>query len=1168
MAENLKAILSQFTADTIRLAVPADILARGRGILAVGDVLGADWLSPGVLDITFPHRLAKVSTKLRSVEGQLRYDCSCGAELPCQHVAASLILYLHMVLQNTELGRLSGASVIQMIRAGLRPRLVTPGPSGPSASAEAQREIGKHILIQPNQSRMFHYRERLGQELRDPFISVPHDVRSFAGIWSTGPLAEQYFWDWFNTRNVQAWPVVIEHEGRFVELKRGNAFGLQATSELALEKEQIVARRSIRLNGKAVTDPLIMVGDYLVVMPNSGELLRTPPSGAWETWSAIISAIEDRRYSFRPPPAGDSGPGSGRYPISFGEWNDLSITWESKADATLPQRSFLGKPAETPALRPVVSRIHLQPNSERTLLVVNLELSCQGMPLGHAWSAAETETIMREAARDGSLLAAKSRFGSLCETLWKLWLTENAEEYKVLLKSLKDAAGFRSTGQVKAATQLLKAVISETTGHDAILCASPEHGWFAAKGAIKAGNVLAGLARGILGAYWTDQELTVEDDEDLNDLLEKRRLVVPLAHAMPRLPALVAACEERGVQLSFSQQPIQLQALSLTVKADKPEGSDQDWFELKPDVTCKGDPIPQEQWEQIIQSGHMIDAGGQLRIIDLKSIEGLKRMHSMLARQRSEGRAEKEDRKKKALEELVRIPKLRVLDWIMLAKHGIEVDLPGNEKAVLQSLTEFEKMEREKLPPINATLRDYQAAGYSWLAFLYRHGFGACLADDMGLGKTLQTITLLAGRMEGIVKPLADDGERRPSLLVVPPTLMFNWESEIKNFYPKLYVHPYVGKGRSLLGLGDDALVITSYELARRDIETLRDFKFDCVIFDEAQAVKNLLGERSRAMRQLQGRFKLVLTGTPLENHAGEYFSIIELALPGLFGDYKLFMESLRSPNGHFNPIDRARPFVLRRTKEKILKELPPKVESDIYLDLTEEQKRFYTRVVGEVKQEVFEAFADKGAQQAGIVALSALTRLRQVCVSPALMDPTYKEQSPKMAHLCEKLEELRDEGHAALVFSQFTKSLDHLETYLKKADLRFIRLDGSTPVEKRRDLVEAFQKKDGPTIFLISLKAGGAGLNLTRASYVFHIDPWWNPAAENQASDRAHRMGQKSTVFIQRLLMRHTIEEKIMQLKAQKKELFDRVMDGTITTDAAGKSAVITREDFKFLLD
>jgi non-specific serine/threonine protein kinase len=286
-----------------------------------------------------------------------------------------------------------------------------------------------------------------------------------------------------------------------------------------------------------------------------------------------------------------------------------------------------------------------------------------------------------------------------------------------------------------------------------------------------------------------------------------------------------------------------------------------------------------------------------------------------------------------------------------------------------------------------------------------------------------------------------------------------------------------------------------------------------------------------------------------------------------LFGDYQTFLQAQKNAELEFKPIDRARPFVLRRTKERILKELPPKVESDMHLDLTEEQKRFYTRAVADVRAEVLAAFKDKTAQQAGIVALAALTRLRQICVSPALIDPTHQEMSPKMSYLIDKLQELQSEGHAALVFSQFTKSLDLLDMHLADAKIDRLRLDGSTPQQKRKALVESFQNGKGPGLFLISLKAGGAGLNLTRASYVFHLDPWWNPAAENQASDRAHRMGQQQTVFIQRLLMRHTIEEKIMQLKQQKRAVFDQVLGG-VESDRATTGSIITREDLRFLLE
>jgi SNF2 family DNA or RNA helicase len=551
--------------------------------------------------------------------------------------------------------------------------------------------------------------------------------------------------------------------------------------------------------------------------------------------------------------------------------------------------------------------------------------------------------------------------------------------------------------------------------------------------------------------------------------------------------------------------------------------------------------------------GRLFEAkDGVVRIIELDSIKKLEHLAKMLG--------QSEDGKKRKGKKNAPIPRLHLFDWISARAAGIECRLPPSEEKLLKSLLSFEGIPELPVPSgLNAKLRDYQRRGYEWMAFLYKHRFGACLADDMGLGKTVQTITLLGAVREKLVtqpggsKPL-------PHLIVLPPTLLFNWRHEIETFYPGINVVDYLGGNRKAQFSPGD-VVLTTYELARRDIDILKHITFDVMVFDEAQAIKNLAGARSQAMRHLQARFKLCLTGTPLENHAGEYYSILELALPGLFGSYEGFRASLR--NGG-TILQRAKPFVLRRTKEKILKELPPKVESDIYLDLTETQREFYTRAVGEVREEVLAAYGDRTAQQAGIVALAALTRLRQICISPAIIDPSHEERSPKLEQLLEQLEELVAEGHAGIVFSQYVRALDLLDKELKAAKMPFLRMDGSTPTLDRKGLVKQFQEGSGPSIFLISLKTGGAGLNLTRASHVFHLDPWWNPAVENQASDRAHRIGQKNTVFIHRLLMRHTVEEKMMELKRKKQDLFRQIVENS---ESPTGGAMITKEDFTFLL-
>jgi SNF2 family DNA or RNA helicase len=361
-------------------------------------------------------------------------------------------------------------------------------------------------------------------------------------------------------------------------------------------------------------------------------------------------------------------------------------------------------------------------------------------------------------------------------------------------------------------------------------------------------------------------------------------------------------------------------------------------------------------------------------------------------------------------------------------------------------------------------------------------------------------------------------------------------------------------------------VVLTTYGLVRRDIEKLERTMFHTIVFDEAQAVKNILADTTGAVRRLRGHFKLTLTGTPLENHLGEYFSVIDLCLPGLLGEYGRFKPQLKRIEGRAldRLLRRTRPFILRRTKAEILHELPPKIESEVFLDLTDRQKALYQQTVAQVRFTIDEAYRTKTAGQAQFIALTAILKLRQVCLSPQLLTNRADEPSPKLSFLMERLQVLLDEGHSALVFSQFTSFLDLVEGSCVRHNIRFHRLDGSTAAAARKGRVTSFQSGEQPSAFLLSLKAGGQGLNLTKASYVFHLDPWWNPAVENQASDRAHRIGQQRTVSIVRILMRHSIEEKMIALKQRKLELYEAVMAGAVRGSAQG---VLTRADFEFLL-
>lgn len=440
--------------------------------------------------------------------------------------------------------------------------------------------------------------------------------------------------------------------------------------------------------------------------------------------------------------------------------------------------------------------------------------------------------------------------------------------------------------------------------------------------------------------------------------------------------------------------------------------------------------------------------------------------------------------------------------------------------------------------------------------------FGACLADDMGLGKTVQTITFLAGLTEGII-PSAQT-ERLAHLIVVPPSLLFNWESEITRFYPSFRVVTYTGQ-RRIADFAEADIVLTSYGILQRDADILASIPFHVAVFDEAQQVKNIQAATTGAARRITARFKLALTGTPMENHLGEYYAIMDLCLPGLLGSYEEFRSriDIRGFGGIDTLVRRTRPFILRRSKQMIADELPPRVETDLYLEMTPKQRALYQKTVEEVKGKVDEAFRSKAPGQARMIALTAILRLRQICLCPTLIGSGSKAESPKLECLAEHLLELREEGHSVLVFSQFTSYLDIIETGLAHHHLPYLRLDGSTPVGKRKELVTRFQQSEDPLVFLISPKAGGKGLNLTRAIYVYHLDPWWNPAVENQASDRAHRIGQTEKVTVTRLLMRHTVEEKMMALKERKLKLYKALLE-----DAAGAGgAGLSKEDFDFLL-
>ncbi len=441
---------------------------------------------------------------------------------------------------------------------------------------------------------------------------------------------------------------------------------------------------------------------------------------------------------------------------------------------------------------------------------------------------------------------------------------------------------------------------------------------------------------------------------------------------------------------------------------------------------------------------------------------------------------------------------------------------------------------------LQAELRDYQTEGFVWMSRLAHLGVGGCLADDMGLGKTLQALAVILQR-----------AENGPTLVIAPTSVCMNWEQEAARFAPTLTLHTLTGTDReeTIAALGRRDLLVTSYTLLQQEVELLEKVDWQTIVLDEAQAIKNAATKRSKAAMRLQGRFRLITTGTPIENHLGELWNLFNFINPGLLGTYKQFNARFGIPiEKHHDRAARLqlkkliRPFMLRRIKSQVLEELPPRTEIALRVEMKPEEMQFYEAI----RQQAIENI-EGSAQKTGrhLQILAEIMRLRRACCNPRLIDENTKIPSAKLQVFAEVIEELLGARHKALVFSQFTGHLALIREYLDKEGIAYKYLDGTTPARERQRQVEAFQGGDGD-LFLISLKAGGLGLNLTAADYVIHMDPWWNPAVEDQAADRAHRIGQKRPVTVYRLVTADTIEEKIVRLHQEKRDLANSLLEGS----------------------
>jgi superfamily II DNA or RNA helicase len=572
--------------------------------------------------------------------------------------------------------------------------------------------------------------------------------------------------------------------------------------------------------------------------------------------------------------------------------------------------------------------------------------------------------------------------------------------------------------------------------------------------------------------------------------------------------------------------------------------SGEQWFDLDVAFASKsGERFSAAEIQRLVLAGqgHTRLKNGRFALVDTGAVEELQEVLLDCSPQQQGGRYRLKNNQAGFFEASVR----RNLGW------QVNAPAPWRERAARQSGEA--KVEAPPLGALEDVLRPYQKQGVAWFWFLRENGFGGILADEMGLGKTLQTLAYFQVACE---RAQGAAGDRTgPMLVVCPTSLVFNWEAESRKFTPNLRVLALHGAQRRQLfdQIKESDLVITSYALMRRDADIYREIEFDTLILDEAQHIKNRQTQNAQAVKAIRAEHRFVLTGTPLENSVLDLWSIFDFLMPGYLGSATDFKERYELPITREKSAEararlgrRVRPFLLRRLKREVAKDLPERIEQISYCEMTDDQRAAYQQVLEVSRREVLETAAAPGTQQSRLVVLNALLRLRQICCDLRLLklegvDPA--RSSGKLDLFGELLEEVLDGGHRLLVFSQFVQMLTLLRERLDGEGITYCYLDGATT--NRGEVVQRFQGDPNIPVFLISLKAGGVGLNLTGADTVVHFDPWWNPAVEAQATDRAHRIGQTKVVTSYKLITRGTVEEKILNLQTRKRELLNEVLSG-----------------------
>lgn len=596
-----------------------------------------------------------------------------------------------------------------------------------------------------------------------------------------------------------------------------------------------------------------------------------------------------------------------------------------------------------------------------------------------------------------------------------------------------------------------------------------------------------------------------------------------------------------------------------------------DWFELHPKFFFKGTEISEEAAKKLTETG-MITFQGKIYRLNQSSIPSLEKLTHFWD-QLSLSQGPKRGNKKQ--DRIYRLSKHYTLELLALRSTGVKVK-GGPIWEQICAFYDTLGADRPAIPlpkSFKGDLKPYQNRGVQWIHDLYKLGMGGILADDMGLGKTVQTLVF--------IETLREAGDLGHSLIAVPTSLTFNWFSEAKRFTPDLPVHIFNSKelsqAKEFFANNKHGILITTYGLMAEHEAFFSEVRWNMHIYDEAQNLKTITAKRTTVSRKIPARFKLCLTGTPLENHMGEFYSLMDLVVPGALGPFdqfrKNYMQSYAPDLERMQFLKlKTKPLVLRRTKSSILKELPPKTESTVKIPFSEKQLAIYRDIALSWNSKVRQTIVEKGENKSQLIMLTALLRLRQVCSAPgAIPNVTYTETPPKVSLLIDNLKAIVETGESALVFTQFLGTFDLLAKEMKKAGIPFFSLHGKVNRKDREIALRNFQELQTGGVMLMTLKTGGVGLNLTKASYVFHLEPWWNPAVENQATDRTHRIGQTKPVQVYRYIMSESVEEKIEVLKTRKSSQFNALFSEEESAIEAQNSESggpsLSQKDFEYLL-